>query len=166
MVKRKNNNIDEILERYLPRASDSEVQSARDRFLVFLQDRRQLQEAIDNFTTKLGIDSDNFVSLGYVEQLALAAVYLLRDEATSVRIAEKMNELTPGKVIDAGAVFVALDGLERGRLLATRPANTPKKGYKPTLLFTVTPDGERMLVEIRASAKRLMEALHDVATRT
>jgi hypothetical protein len=109
----------------------------------------------------LAIDSETNLPLGYVEQLVLTAAYLLRGEGTSVRIAKKVNELGPGKTIDAGAVFVALDGLERGRLLATRPADTPKKGYKPTLLFTVTPAGEHMLVSVRASAKRLMEALED-----
>src|SRR5262245_24131943 len=103
-MKGKNNNIDEILERYLPRASDDEVRSARDRFLVFLQERRQLQEALNNFAAKLGVDSETNLPLRSVEQLVLTAAYLLREEATSVRIAERVNELTPGKVIDAGAV--------------------------------------------------------------
>jgi hypothetical protein len=164
-MKGKNKNIDEILERYLPRASDEEVRSARDRFLVFLQERRQLQEALDNFAAKLGVDGETNLPLRSVEQLVLTAAYLLREEATSVRIAEKVNELTPGKVIDAGAVFVALDSLERGGLLAARPASTPKKGFKPTLLFTLTADGEGRLSEIRAGAKRLVEALEDAGRR-
>src|SRR3954453_12214348 len=124
MVKRKNN-MDEILERYLPRASDEEAGSARDRFLVFLQDRRQLHEAIDNLAAALPVDKGDFVSLGYVDQVVLTATYLLRGAGTSTGIAGKVNELTPRKVIDAGAVFVALDGLERARLIAARPANKP-----------------------------------------
>ena len=43
-MKGKNKNIDEILERYLPRASDEEVRSARDRFLVFLHADQLLAE--------------------------------------------------------------------------------------------------------------------------
>jgi hypothetical protein len=40
------------MERYLPRASEEEVRSARDRFLVFLRERHELLEALDNFRTK------------------------------------------------------------------------------------------------------------------
>ena len=165
MVKRKND-MDEILERYLPRASDEEAGSARDRFLVFLQERRQLHEAIDNLVAAVPVEKGDFASLGYVDQLVLTATYLFRGEGTSTGIAEKVNELTPGKVIDAGAVFVALDGLERARLIAASPANRPMKGRKPALLFTVTSDGERMLLEIRAGARLLIEALEDFAART
>jgi hypothetical protein len=108
------------------------------------------------------VNDSKFVSLGYVDQFVLTAAYQLRGEGTSLAIAEKVNDLTPGKVIDTGAVFIALDRLERGPLLSTRAKDTPPKGYKPNLLFTVTADGERMLRQIRAGAKILMEALGEL----
>jgi DNA-binding PadR family transcriptional regulator len=163
MSKQEEHNIDQILERYLPRTSEEEVQSARDRFLVFLRERHELQEALDNFRTKEAVNDSKFVSLGYVDQLVLTAAYLLRGEGTTLAIAEKVNELTPGRVIDTGAVFIALDRLERGKLLSTRPKDTPPKGHKPHLLFTVTADGERMLRQVRAGAKILLEALASFA---
>jgi DNA-binding PadR family transcriptional regulator len=164
MSKQEDNNIDQILERYLPRTSEEEVQSARDRFLVFLRERRELQEALDNFRTREPVNDRKFVSLGNVDQLVLTAAYLLRGEGTSLAIAEKVNDLTPGKVIDTGAVFIALDRLERGKLLSTRPKDAPPKGLKPNLLFTVTADGERMLRQVRARAKILLDALAPFAS--
>jgi hypothetical protein len=159
MSKLGDNNIDQILERYLPRTSEEEVQSARERFLVFLRERHELQEALDNFRTPEPVNDSKFVSLGYVDQLVLTAAHLLRGEGTSLAITEKVNDLTPDKIIDTGAVFISLDRLERGKLLSTRPKDPPPKGYKPNLLFTVTTDGERMLRQVRAGAKILLDAL-------
>jgi DNA-binding PadR family transcriptional regulator len=164
MSNQEDSNIDQILERYLPRTSEEEVQSARDRFLVFLRERHELQEALDNFRTREPVTDSRFISLGYVDQLVLTVAYLLRGEGTSLAVAERVNELTPGKVVDTGAVFIALDRLERGKLLSTRPKEEQSKGFKPHLLFTVTADGERMLRQVRAGARILLEALAPFAS--
>src|SRR5215475_7888985 len=103
MSKQEDNNIDQILERYLPRTSEEEVQSARDRFLVFLRERHELQDALDNFRTKESVNNSRFVSLGCVDQLVLTAARLLQVKRRVWRL------LTPGKAIDTRAVFIALD---------------------------------------------------------
>jgi hypothetical protein len=159
MFGRKNKDFDEILKRYFPRSEDDEVLAARDRFLLLVKERRQLQEALDNFKTPEPVTDSKFVSLGYVDQLVLTTIYLLRGEGTSLRIDEKVSDLTP-KIIDTGAVFISLDRLERGRLISTRPIKV--EGYnEPQLVFSVTAEGKRMLGEVRNGAKRLLEALAD-----
>src|SRR2546425_6588094 len=65
------------------------------------------------------------------------------------------------KEIDTGAVFVSLDRLERGGLISARPSERPED--ESNLVFSVTPEGERMLREVRSAAKQLMEALNDRA---
>jgi DNA-binding PadR family transcriptional regulator len=161
-MKHKDANIDEILERYFPPFSDSDVTVARDRFLLRLRERHELQQVLDNFRTVEPMTNSKFVSLGHVDQLVLTAAYLLRGEGSSLSIIDKVNALTLKK-FDTGTVFVSLDRLERGRLILARPADPPPKDRKPKLLFTVTAEGERMLREVRAGAKRLMDALQDFA---
>jgi DNA-binding PadR family transcriptional regulator len=156
---KKNKDFDEILKRYFPRSQKDEVKAARDRFLLLVKERRELQEALDNFRTPEPVTDTKFVSLGHVDQLVLATIYLLRGEGTSLVIDEKVNDLTP-KIIDTGAVFISLDRLERGRLISSKPV--PTEGYdEPQLVFSVTAEGKRMLSEVRAGAKRLVEALAD-----
>jgi len=65
------------------------------------------------------------------------------------------------KEIDTGAVFVSLDRLERGGLISARPSERSED--ESNLVFSVTPEGERMLREVRSAAKQLMEALNDRA---
>jgi hypothetical protein len=73
------------------------------------------QESLDNFRTPEPVTDSKFVSLGYVDPLALTltAIYLLHGEGTSLRIGEKVNDVT-AKIIDLGAVFASLERLERG----------------------------------------------------
>jgi hypothetical protein len=97
----------------LPRSSKKEAVAARDRFLLLLKQRHELQEALDNFRTPEPVTDSKFVSLGYLDQLTLTATYLLHGEGTSLSIGEKVNDVT-AKIIDLGAVFASLDRLERG----------------------------------------------------
>ena len=158
--RKKDKDFDKILRRYFPRSEDDEMIAARDRFLLLVKERRALQEALDNFTSnKIVPDVTEWVSLGHVDQLVLTTVYLLRGEGTSLQIDQKVNELT-AQIVDTGAVFIALDRLERGELIST----TPKKveGYdEPQLVFSITAEGKRMLRQVRAGAKRLVELLAD-----
>src|SRR6266850_119961 len=161
-MKRKETNIDEILKRYLPHSSNQEIESARDRFLLLLRERHELQEALDNFRTPGPVTKSEFVTLGYVDQLVLTAIYLLRGEGTSLGIADKVNELT-AKIFDTGQVFVSLDRLERGRLISSRSVDAQRQGDDPKVVFKITAEGEQMLAEVRAAAKQLMDALEDFA---
>jgi hypothetical protein len=157
--RKKNKDFDEILRKYFPRSEKDEMIAARDRFLLLVKERRTLQEALDNFRSPEPVNDSKFVGLGYVDQLVLTTIYLLRGEGTSLQIDERVNDLTP-KVIDTGAVFISLDRLERGRLIESKPATV--KGYdQPQLVFSVTAEGKRMLSAVKTGAKRLVEALAD-----
>ena len=157
--RKKNKDFDEILKRYFPRSEKDEMIAARDRFLLLVKERRTLQEALDNFRTPEPVTDSKFVSLGCADQLVLTTIYLLRGEGTSLVIDEKVNDLTP-KIIDTGSVFIALDRLERGGLISSKPEKV--EGYdEPQLVFSVTAEGKRMLSAVKAGAKRLVEALAD-----
>jgi hypothetical protein len=158
--RKKDKDFDEILKRYFPRSQKEEVKAARDRFLLLVKERRTLQEALDNFKAPTPLDAmPRFVSLGHVDQLVLTAVYLLRGEGISLRIDEKVSDMT-AHIVDTGAVFISLDRLERGKLISTRPLQV--EGYdEPQLAFSVTAEGKRMLKEVRAGAKQLVELLAD-----
>jgi DNA-binding PadR family transcriptional regulator len=145
----------------LPRSSKKEAVAARDRFLLLLKQRHELQEALDNFRTPEPVTDSKFVSLGYLDQLTLTATYLLHGEGTSLSIGEKVNDVT-AKIIDLGAVFVSLDRLERGRLISSRSVKVPSDD-EPQMLLSVTAEGKRMLRDVRTAAKQLMEALTDFA---
>ena len=98
--------------------------------------------------------------MGYLDQFVLTATYLRQGKGSSLRLGDKVNEVV-SKVFDLGAVFVSLDRLERGGLISLRSSEDPKD--ETNLVFSVTPEGERMLREVRSSAKQLMEALNDFA---
>ena len=162
--RKKNKDFDEILRRYFPRSEKDEIIAARDRFLLLVKERRQLQEALDNFRTPRPVTDSEYVALGYVDQLVLTTVYLLHGRGASLVIDERVNDLTP-KIIDTGAVFISLDRLERGRVISSRPEKV--EGYdEPQLVFSVTAEGKRMLGAVRAGAKRLVEALADFDERS
>ena len=158
--RKKDKDFDEILKRYFPRSKSDEIEAARDRFLLLVKERRTLQEALDNFTSsKLVPDVTKYVSLGHVDQLVLATVYLMRGEGRSLQIDEKVSDLT-SHIVDTGAVFLSLDRLERGQLISSKPVKV--EGYdEPQLAFSITAEGKRMLAAVKAGAKRLVEALAD-----
>jgi hypothetical protein len=158
--RKKDKDFDEILRRYFPRSEEDEMIAARDRFLLLVKQRRQLQEALDNFkSSKLVPDVTKYVALAYVDQLVLTTVYLLRGRGTSLRIDEKVSDLT-SQIVDTGAVFISLDRLERGQLISSRPEKVEPYD-EPQLVFSITAEGKRMLSAVKAGAKQLVEALAD-----
>ena len=161
MGRKKDKDFDEILRRYFPRSEKDEMIAARDRFLLLVKQRRTLQEALDNFqSNKIVPDATKYVSLGYVDQLVLTTVYLLRGEGRSLQIDEKVSDLT-SHIVDTGAVFIALDRLERGELILSKPVKVEGYDDEPQLVFSVTAEGKRMLSAVKAGARRLVEALAD-----
>ena len=110
-------------------------------------------------STKLVPDVTKYVSVGYVDQLVLTTVYLLRGEGRSLEIDEKVNDFT-AHIVDTGAVFISLDSLERGQLISSKPVKVEDYD-EPQLVFSITPEGKRMLKEVRVAAKRLSELLAD-----
>ena len=158
--RKKDKDFDEILKRYFPRSQRDEVKAARDRFLLLVKQRRTMQEALDNFKSSKEVpDVTKWVGLGYVDQLVLTTVYLMRGEGRSLAIDEKVSDMT-SQIVDTGAVFISLDRLERGELISTKPVKV--EGYdEPQLVFSITAEGKRMLRSVKAGAKQLVEALAD-----
>lgn len=159
---RRKTEFDDILERYMPRSSNSEIESARDRFLVALNKRHKLQEAIDNFQHGLPDKVDEYFMLGYIDQLALMLVHRLGGKGSGFGISEEIDNFT-GKSIDTGAVFLSLDRMERGGLISSRQVAPEKEGHEVRVVFSLTPLGERMLKEVRTAARKLVDALEDFA---
>jgi DNA-binding MarR family transcriptional regulator len=154
-MKRKKDDFDEMVKRHLPPPPKKEVKEARDRFSLLLKRRSELEDAIADFRKVLGKPEVEPLPLAYVFQLVLAAVYFFKGKGSTVEIAAKVREL--GSLsLDPAAILVSLDRLERQRLLSSHKTAPDSKVY------TVTPKGERMLAKVRASAKRMVDALKGI----
>jgi PadR family transcriptional regulator len=89
------------------------------------------------------------------ELMILLAVLRIDDEAYGVRIAQEI-EGTGGRRVVLGAVYAALDRLERNELVSsTLGEPTPARGGRSKRCFRVTPRGLRAVKE----TQRALEAL-------
>ncbi|MBC8166543.1 MAG: helix-turn-helix transcriptional regulator [Bryobacteraceae bacterium] len=102
-------------------------------------------------------------SVGQFEQLILAAVLSLRDNAYGVTIHEKALELALPKSISPGAVYVTLDRLEDKGLVSSWLSDpTPKRGGRSRRHYRLEALGERALEESAVTAKRIWETVAEV----
>jgi DNA-binding PadR family transcriptional regulator len=102
---------------------------------------------------------DKVETLGQFEQLVLTAAYLLRGKGYSVTITDKVNEMSPKRVM-LGAVYVSLDRMEsRGLLKSWFSEPTPERGGKSKRYFKVSAAGERALARMKATAMVLVHQL-------
>src|SRR6187549_939558 len=100
--------------------------------------------------------------IGDFEQLILFALIRLGDDAYGVTIRLQIENRT-GRAISQGALYTALDRLERRGLVTSRLGDpTPQRGGKRKRLYTLQPAGERALARVYESL-RLMAS--GVATR-
>ena len=101
-------------------------------------------------------------AIGEFEQLILFALVRLGADAYGVSVREEIEKRT-GRAISAGALYTALDRLEKRGLVASRLGEaTPQRGGKRKRLYTLQPAGERALARVYESM-RLMA--NGVATR-
>ena len=101
-------------------------------------------------------------AIGEFEQLILFALVRLGADAYGVSVREEIEKRT-GRAISAGALYTALDRLEKRGLVASRLGEaTPQRGGKRKRLYTLQPTGERALARVYESM-RLMA--NGVATR-
>ena len=92
--------------------------------------------------------------LGEFEQLLLLAL-LTTDEAYGVEIRRAIEERT-GRTISPGAVYTALDRLERRALVRSRLGEpTAERGGKRKRYYRLVPAGERLLRECERSLSRM-----------
>lgn len=92
--------------------------------------------------------------LGEFEQLLLLAL-LTADEAYGVEIRRAIEERT-GRTISPGAVYTALDRLERRGLVRSRLGEpTAERGGKRKRYYRLVPAGQRLLRESERSLSRM-----------
>ena len=100
--------------------------------------------------------------VGDFEQLILFALIRLGADAYGVTIRSQIEART-GRAISPGALYTALDRLEKRGLVVSRLGDpTPQRGGKRKRLYTLQPAGERALARVYESM-RLMA--NGVATR-
>ena len=98
--------------------------------------------------------------LGEFEQLLLLALWHLKDEAYGVRIRESIETRT-GRAVSPGAVYTALDRLERRRLVSSRLSDpTPQRGGKRKRYYRLEPTGAALLRESQNALRRMASGLN------
>lgn len=97
--------------------------------------------------------------LGEFEHLVLLAVLRLRADAVGVAIARELEEKA-GRRVSRGALYSALDRLERKGFLAWEEADVvPERGGHPMRRFEVTAAGLAAVREHREAIRRLSAGL-------
>jgi PadR family transcriptional regulator, regulatory protein PadR len=97
---------------------------------------------------------------GQFEQLVLAAILSLRDNAYGVSIHAKVEELSQPRQVSLGAVYVTLDRLEdKGFVSSWLSDPTTERGGRAKRCYRLEALGERALEESAATAKRLWESI-------
>lgn len=92
-------------------------------------------------------------TLGDFEQRILFALIRLGSDAYGVTIRREIEART-GRAISPGALYTALDRLEKRGLVASRLGDpTPERGGKRKRLYTLQPAGERALARVYESLR-------------
>lgn len=99
--------------------------------------------------------------LGEFEELLLLGVEALREDTYAVPI-QQFLERTVGRSVSMGAVYAALDRLERkGFVRSSMSESTPERGGKRKRLFSVTPLGRRTFREVRNDRERIWRTIEE-----
>jgi PadR family transcriptional regulator PadR len=102
-------------------------------------------------------------SLGQFEQLVLAAILALREDAYGVTIHAKVEELARPKSVALGAIYVTLDRLEdKGMVASWLSDPSPERGGRARRCYRMEALGERALQESGVTARRISEAIAEV----
>ena len=144
--------IDEILKRYLPRATPEEADAAGERVLKRIRALRFSDAG----------EEPKAVWLPKFDLAVLAAVDELQGEGTAVTITLKVAELLEERIVSGSAVFLILLLLERSGLVASSPdPNTPDATHRRS--FQITGPGREALTAARAAEARRAGPLADFA---
>ena len=96
--------------------------------------------------------------LGEFEQFLLLALLHAKDEAYGVEIRRAIEERT-GRTVSPGAVYTALDRLERRKLVSSRLGDpTPQRGGKRKSDYRIEPLGATLLRESQRARARMAGA--------
>lgn len=98
-------------------------------------------------------------TIGSFEQQILLALMHRGADAYGLTIREEIESRT-GKPVSAGALYTALDRLEKRGLVSSRLGDpTPQRGGKRKRLYTVEPAGERALTAAYESFQSMATGL-------
>ncbi len=102
-------------------------------------------------------------SIGQFEQLVLAAVLGLRDDAYGITIHAKVAELAQPKKVSLGAIYVTLDRLEdKGFVSSWLSEPTSERGGRAKRCYRLEALGEQALQESAVTAIRVSEVIATV----
>src|SRR5262249_19541387 len=94
-------------------------------------------------------------SLGQFEQLVLAAVGSVEDDAYGVTIRDKVEALSL-RTVKFGPIYTTLDRLEDKGYLTSRMSDpVPERGGKAKRCYTLTRDGKLALKDAAATSIRI-----------
>lgn len=98
----------------------------------------------------------DYGTLGEFEHLVLLAVLRHRDGVIGSAIGRELEERA-GRRVSRGALYSALDRLERKRYLAWQVEDeTPERGGHPRRRFRVTREGRQAVSDYQRAVKRLL----------
>lgn len=99
--------------------------------------------------------------LGEFEQMVLAAVLRLGDEAYGAAILTEI-EANTGRHVSSGALYVTLDRLEQKRLIKTSLGDaSPERGGRRKRYVRVTRKGLQAVSEVRDALLSLWSGIED-----
>jgi len=99
-------------------------------------------------------------SLGQFEQVVLAAVLALGDNAYGVTIHAKVEELSKPRKVTRGAVYATLDRMEDKGLIASWLSEpTPERGGRSRRHYRLEKSGQQALRESAKAARTLYESI-------
>jgi PadR family transcriptional regulator len=102
-------------------------------------------------------------SVGQFEQLVLAAILSLHENAYGVTIQSKVADLAQPRNVSLGAIYVTLDRLEdKGFVSSWLTDPTAERGGRAKRCYRVEALGEQALQESAATALRISEAISNV----
>ena len=99
-------------------------------------------------------------SIGQFEQIVLASVASLRDNAYGVSIHRAVGELSAPRSVSLGAVYATLDRLEDKKLIRSWLSEpTRERGGRSKRHYALTPAGEVALRESVRTARRICDTV-------
>jgi DNA-binding PadR family transcriptional regulator len=102
-------------------------------------------------------------SVGQFEQMVLAAILSLRENAYGVTIHSKVSDLAHSQKISLGAIYVTLDRLEdKGFVSSWLSDPTSERGGRAKRCYRLEALGEQALQESAATALRVAEVISRV----
>ena len=99
--------------------------------------------------------------LGEFEELTLLAIRAIDPPVYAVPVQRFIADAT-GRDVVMGAIYAALDRLEeKGLVRSSLGEPTPERGGKRKRLFAITPDGVRLLKDLRRVRDRIWRAIEE-----